>query len=217
MNYIKSTPNSSGAYQGPRSVPFPGCLPLTDGQAETLVAYNGFVTITREPDPEIEGSSVTVTPDLEAWEAWKAAQPPEPELEPAMAEVISLARMTAQALPDAQALQVPSLYPLWAEAVIVRRPNGYLYRCREPHTAQAGWEPETTAALWAAIQGSQAGTPEDPIPAARGMEYQYGLYYLDPEDSRIYLCRRTGEEEGGKVVLQYLPHELVGQYFEVVE
>lgn len=143
-----------------------------------------------------------------------------------MAEVISLARMTAQALPDAQALQVPSLYPLWAagtsyggkgEAVIVRRPNGYLYRCREPHTAQAGWEPETTAALWAAIQGSQAGTPEDPIPAARGMEYQYGLYYLDPEDSRIYLCRRTGEEEGGKVVLQYLPHELVGQYFEVVE
>ena len=151
---------------------------------------------------------------------------PEPEPEPAMAEVISLARMTAQALPDAQALQVSSLYPLWAagtsyggkgEAVIVRRPNGYLYRCREPHTAQAGWEPETTAALWAAIQGSQAGTPEDPIPAARGMEYQYGLYYLDPEDSQIYPCRRTGEEEGGKVVLQYLPHELVGQYFEVVE
>ena len=143
-----------------------------------------------------------------------------------MAEVFSLARMTAQALPDAQALQVPSLYPLWAagtayggkgEAVIVRRPNGYLYRCQKPHTAQAGWEPETTAALWAAIQGSQAGTPEDPIPAARGMEYQYGLYYLDPEDSQIYLCRRTGEEEGGKVVLQYLPHELVGQYFEVVE
>ena len=117
MNYIKSTPNCSGAYQGPRSVPFPGCLPLTDGQAEMLVAYNGFVTITREPDPEIEGSGVTVTPDLEAWEAWKAAQPPEPEPEPAMAEGISLARMTAQALPDAQALQVPSLYPLWAAGI----------------------------------------------------------------------------------------------------
>ena len=105
MKYVNSTPNSSGAYQGPRSVPFPGCLPLTDSQAEALVAYNGFVTIIREPDPEIEGSSVTVIPDLEAWEAWTAAQPPEPEPEPAMAEVISLARMTAQALPDAQALQ----------------------------------------------------------------------------------------------------------------
>ena len=57
MKFVKAAPNSSGAYQGPRSVPFPGCLPLTDGQAETLVAYNGFVTITREPDPEIEGSS----------------------------------------------------------------------------------------------------------------------------------------------------------------
>ena len=86
MKFVKAAPTSSGAYQGPRSVPFPGCLPLTDGQAETLVAYNGFVTITREPDPEIEGSSVTVTPDLEAWEAWTAAQPAEPEPEPSLDE-----------------------------------------------------------------------------------------------------------------------------------
>ena len=55
---------------------------------------------------------MTVAPDLEAWEAWKAAQPPEPEPEPAMAEVISLARMTAHAHPDAPALQVPSLYTI---------------------------------------------------------------------------------------------------------
>ena len=82
MKFVNEIPNPSGAYQGPHKAPFPGCLPLTDSQAETLVAYNGFVTITREPDPEIEGSSVTVTPDLEAWEAWTAAQPPEPEPEP---------------------------------------------------------------------------------------------------------------------------------------
>ena len=55
MKFIKSVPNPSGAYPAAKSMPFPGCLPLTDGQAETLVAYNGFVTITREPDPEIEG------------------------------------------------------------------------------------------------------------------------------------------------------------------
>ena len=89
MNYIKSTPNSSGAYPAHRSVPFPGCLPLTDSQAEMLVAYNGFVTIARQPDPEIEGSSVTVTPDLEAWEAWTAAQPPEPEPEPTLDERVA--------------------------------------------------------------------------------------------------------------------------------
>lgn len=79
MQYVRSKPNASGAYPAPRSSCFPGCLPLTEGQAETLVQYNGFVTITQEPDPEIETSGVTVTPDLEAWEAWKAAQPEEPD------------------------------------------------------------------------------------------------------------------------------------------
>ena len=72
-----------------KAAPFPACLPLTDSQAAQLVAYNGFVTITREPDPEIEGSSVTVTPDLEAWEAWTAAQPPEPEPEPTLDERVA--------------------------------------------------------------------------------------------------------------------------------
>ena len=89
MKYIKSTPNPSGAYPGPQSRYFPGSLPLTDSQAETLVQYNGFVTITQEPDPDIEASSVTVTPDLEAWEAWKATLPPEPEPTPSVEERVS--------------------------------------------------------------------------------------------------------------------------------
>ena len=45
------------------------------------------------------------------------------------------------------------------------------------------------------------------------MEYVYGLYYLDGEDGKLYLCQRTGEASGGMVVLQYMPHELVGNYF----
>ena len=39
--------------------------------------------------------------------------------------------------------------------------------------------------------------------------------FLTMEDGKTYLCTRTGEAEGGTVVLQYLPHELVGQYFEI--
>ena len=91
MKYVKSTPNPSGAYPGPQSRPFAGCLALTDGQAQTLVQYNGFVTITQEPDPEIEASSVTVTPNTEAWEAWKKAEAskPKPELEPTDTEVLN--------------------------------------------------------------------------------------------------------------------------------
>lgn len=55
---------------------------------------------------------------------------------------------------------------------------------------------------------------DDPIPAARGMEYEYGKYYLDPEDGKTYLCKRLNDT--GTIVLYYLPHELIGQYFEEV-
>lgn len=49
--------------------------------------------------------------------------------------------------------------------------------------------------------------------AARWEEYVYGLHYSDPEDDKVYLCARTGEAPGDTVVLQYLPHELIGHYF----
>lgn len=35
------------------------------------------------------------------------------------------------------------------------------------------------------------------------------------QDGNLYLCQRTGEAAGGTIVLQYLPHELVGQYFDL--
>ena len=125
--------------------------------------------------------------------------------------------------PDEQAAAVPTIYPAWTtgEAVEVddRRyyePDGRLYKCRQAHTTQADWTPDVTPAMWAVIDVSHAGTIGDPIPAGRGMDYIYGKYYLDPEDGKTYLCKRTGEEEGGTINLQYLPHELVGQYFEEV-
>jgi len=43
------------------------------------------------------------------------------------------------------------------------------------------------------------------------MEYEYGKYYLDPEDGKIYLCQYG--DATGTVILQYLPHELIGIYF----
>ena len=55
------------------------------------------------------------------------------------------------------------------------------------------------------------GAKDNPITASRGMTYQYGLYYYDPEDGKTYLCQRQGGS--GTVTLNYLPHELVLQYF----
>lgn len=91
-----------------------------------------------------------------------------------------------------------------------------LFKCITPHTAQKDWFPPTTPALWTYIDLTHAGTLDDPIPSQRSMEYVYGKYYLDPEDEKIYLCKRTGEPEGGTITLHYLPHELIGHYFEEV-
>ena len=132
-------------------------------------------------------------------------------------------RAAAVDLTDAKALTVPELFELWSSAGVAYqvgdrvRYGDRLYKCRQAHTSQESWPPEATPALWVVIDEAHAGTIDDPIPAARGMEYQYGRYYLDPEDGLTYLCERAGEAEGGKVVLQYLPHELVGQYFTAGE
>lgn len=137
---------------------------------------------------------------------------------------ISVAAFTAlcetQVLDDNTAAQHAEVFDLWASGVsyaagqMRRDPlTGLLYRCAQAHTAQEGWNPSLTPALWTVVDVTHAGTLADPIPAARGMEYEYGKHYLDPEDSQIYRCARTGEASGGKVTLQYLPHELVGQYF----
>lgn len=75
MIYIDATPNTSGAYPNPKNQPFPGCIPLTDEQTDTFLAYNGFVVVTKEQDPETEAITYKVAPNTEAWEAWKAAQP----------------------------------------------------------------------------------------------------------------------------------------------
>ena len=123
---------------------------------------------------------------------------------------------------DNTALEAPQLCKNWAVGETVKpgdrryyAPTQKLYKVRDGpgHTTQADWTPDVTPALWAVVSKGQTGTVDDPIDAARGMEYVYGLYYLDSEDGKLYLCQRTGEAAGGTVVLQYLPHELVGNYF----
>ena len=124
-------------------------------------------------------------------------------------------------LSDGEAASVPELITAWAYPVDYaegdrRSYGGKVCKCRQAHTSQADWTPDKTPALWAVIDAEHAGTQDDPIPAARGMEYEYGKYYLDGEDGKVYKCERIGEAAGGKIVLQYLPHELVGQYFTAV-
>ena len=123
-------------------------------------------------------------------------------------------------LTDEQAAKSPRLYPIWAAGLSVKAGDRLyypgtdrLYKVVSDHTTQADWTPDAVPALYTVIDVAHSGTQDDPIPAARGMEYEYGKYYLDSEDGKTYKCERTGEAAGGKIVLQYLPHELVGHYF----
>lgn len=152
-----------------------------------------------------------------------------------MSDLLELARQTrpfiekaAQSLSDEDGLKAKSLYPRWEKLVqlgSVTAEAGYrftyggdLYKCVNANpTFQSDWVPGNgTAALYVRVDEAHAGTLADPIPAARSMEYTYGLYYSDPEDGKVYLCTRTGEAAGGTITLHYLPHELVGQYFQEV-
>ena len=137
------------------------------------------------------------------------------------AELRPMIEAAATSLPDSEAATAVELFPAWAYPVSYAVGNrvsdgGKLYKCQQAHTSQEGWKPSATPALWVVIDVAHAGTQDDPIPAAAGMEYEYGKYYLDPTDGKLYLCERTGEAAGGKIVLQYLPHELVGNYFKAV-
>lgn len=171
---------------------------------------DGTVSIKMGKPTETESAKATVT-----------ALAGEPVTYARAVKLRPIIEQAAVSLSDGEAASVPELITAWAYPVDYaegdrRSRGGKVYKCRQAHTSQADWTPDKTPALWAVIDADHAGTQDDPIPAARGMEYTYGLYYKDPEDTKLYLCERTGEAAGGKIVLQYLPHELVGNYFTAV-
>nr|DAF24192.1 MAG TPA: ChiA1-BD-binding domain protein [Caudoviricetes sp.] len=173
---------------------------------------DGTVSIKMGKPTETESAKATVTALAGAPVTYARAVELRPIIEQA-----------AVSLSDGEAASVPELITAWAYPVDYaegdrRSYGGKVYKVRpgQAHTSQADWTPDKTPALWTIINVDHAGTQDDPIPAARGMEYTYGLYYKDPEDTKLYKCERIGEAAGGKIVLQYLPHELVGQYFTEV-
>ena len=135
-------------------------------------------------------------------------------------DLVAYMKKSRKAVDDSTALIGMELYPVWAVGIAVSvgdryQFNGKLYKCGQAHTTQADWTPDKTPALWTVIDVTHSGTIDDPIPASAGMKYTKGLYYI--EDGTIYLMNRQGMAEGETITLQYLPSQLVGQYFEVVK
>lgn len=115
---------------------------------------------------------------------------------------------------DNTALRMADFYPEWlsdAEYALGNKVQyaGRLWRCRQSHSAQTGWEPENTASLWEQINETHTGTADDPIPYEGGMALSAGLYYV--QDYVIYLCTR----DTGNPVYHALA-DLTGVYVEEV-
>lgn len=198
------------------------------GMVDTVYCFNGKVMHGDEPVgsfEQINGATQLMNSENAVTELVGQKITPQ-----RAAKLRPMIEMAAASLDDNDAANAVELFPNWSEhigeAVIPGQrmsdtdDNGVLrlYKVREGkgHTTQADWAPHLTPAMWVVIDVAHAGTLEDPIPAARGMEYEYGKYYLDGEDGKTYLCQRTGEAAGGTIVLQYMPHELVGNYFTAV-
>ena len=149
--------------------------------------------------------------------------------EATLSAMMVVAKVGAQSLPDTLALQAASLYDDWEDVIgktvdagFKFRYGGKVYKTIQPKTIiQKQYVPGIgTESLYTVIDEGHAGTKEDPIPAAVNMEYEYGKYYS--EEGVIYLCQRGGVSDpesmyGQKITLQFLPSQLIGQYFVVVE
>ena len=146
--------------------------------------------------------------------------------------IAAFIKAARDAAPDQAAANAPEFYPAFEDVVGTYQKKGarvrytvndqiVLYKLTCEDQTEEGtlilesWNPVDAPSIWTAIDVTHAGTIDDPIPAVAGMEYVYGKYYIEGET--IYICKRTGEAEGGTIVLQFLPSALVGQYFEVVE
>lgn len=133
-------------------------------------------------------------------------------------KVKPLYQKAAQILSDTEALAVKAIYPRWEQLIGTEAGvdfkfchEGRLYRVVQAHTFQSSWLPgPDTAALYACINESHAGTLDDPIPYSGNMALEAGKYYK--QYGLLYLCTRST----GIAVYAALA-ELVGQYVEEVK
>lgn len=86
----------------------------------------------------------------------------EPSAGSAYDATLTLAKMQAEQLTDAQALQVPALYDQWYQPLDYAAGKrvlyqGTLYKCLQAHRSQASWTPDASPSLWAKVLPGQDG------------------------------------------------------------
>lgn len=115
---------------------------------------------------------------------------------------------------DNTALRMMEFYPEWTPGVSYTAGfkvfhDGKLWRVRQAHTSQTGWEPENTPSLWEQICRSYSGEETDPIPYEGNLRLENGKFYI--QNDVIYKCTR----DTGNPVYHALS-DLIGLYVEEV-
>ena len=128
-------------------------------------------------------------------------------------EMLIKAQINTLSVDDATAYRMLSFYPEW-ESGKAYSPVGYkvthngrLWKLRQEHTSQSGWEPGATGteSLWEEICEQHDGSKYDPIPYDGNMALEADKYYS--QDGVTYLCTR----DTGNPVYNALS-ELMGIY-----
>ena len=109
---------------------------------------------------------------------------------------------TATVLSDSQALQMPDLFPTWEEVLsagVELAEKTYLtkdeqvYQVMQPVIPQAHQVPGGAGmlAVYRPVDGSHAGTREDPIPWVYGMDCHSGVYFS--YEGHVYRVAEGGD------------------------
>ena len=162
----------------------------------------------------VELTSEEIAEMQEAQAAYEAYERTRPFTESEVSRMLIVQQINTLTVDDNTALRMVAFYPEWAEnteytAEYKVQHGGKLWRCRQAHTSQTGWEPENAASLWTEVCETHAGTLEDPIPYSGNMALESGKYYS--QDNKVYRCIR----DTGNPVYNALS-ELVGLYVEEV-
>ena len=91
----------------------------------------------------------------------------------------ALMMQTAQALPDEQAMELPTLFPEWESGIAYVKDDricyqNQLYKCLQGHTSQDNWTPDTAVSLWVAISDPAEEWPQWKQPAGAHDAYPKG-------------------------------------------
>lgn len=182
------------------------------------MAEAGYLPVVETEAPEIKDGYIRrsrwVQTDSAIEKKWTVLPDMRPLSQSEVNRRVIAQQINSLAVDDNTALRMRKYYPEWAsgESYTVGHKvqyDGKLWRTRQAHTAQIGWEPENAASLWEQVNETHGGTLEDPIPYDGNMALENGRYYVQADI--IYLCNR----DTGNPVYHALS-ELVGLYVEEV-